>query len=85
MRVPYRQATENMNTRISEPDAVIGQVTETYCCPPVPVHYGAILALGSFNHQEQRVRHAIRQSRNRRQGNNHWKRFPFYYTLLQRT
>lgn len=76
------RALAGMLERIRETDAREGGLTGTYCCGTCSCAFWRTLAVGCFDHPEERQESGMRTLRSCRDGKGRWGRFPFYYTLL---
>jgi hypothetical protein len=76
-----KTATQNMLLRLEKfetKDNVLG----LYCCGSCSVAYWRHVIAGGLNRNEERLLSAMSVLKSYRTGDGHWRRFPFYYTLL---
>jgi hypothetical protein len=75
------RATHGMLQRLRQsesPDSVHG----IYCCGLCSVAYWRHVLVGGLDRNEERLAAGMTALRARRTDDGHWRRFPFYYTLL---
>ena len=82
IRNSLAKATEKMSARLSSPSEPLAGF---YCCGTCSCAYWRHLAVGGFDHSEQRLTAAMKKLKQHRDKNGKWRRFPFYYTLLALT
>ncbi len=76
------KAEQGMIERIYESDEKAHTKTGVYCCGSCSVSLWRNLLAGAYDHQEERLRHGLKELKSCRDGKGSWRRFPFYYTAL---
>jgi len=74
-------ATSSMVKRLAESETE-GRVQGLFCCGTCSAAYWRHTAAGGLDRNEERLTAAIRVLSEHRAGDCHWRRFPFYYTVL---
>jgi len=77
VRTALQRASLGMMTRLGE-----SRQRGMYCCGKCSVALWRHLAVGGLDKAEQRLTAGIKKLKSYRDGQDRWKRFPFYYTLL---
>ncbi len=76
-----RRATEGMLHRLRQTEDS-QKVHGMYCCGLCSVAYWRNVMVGGLDRNEERLAAGMVALRAHRIGDGHWRRFPFYYTLL---
>ncbi len=75
------RATDGMLRRLRQTEDA-GKVHGIYCCGLCSVAYWRHVMVGGLDRNEERLAAAMEALKARRTSDGHWRRFPFYYTLL---
>ena len=75
------RATRGMLRRLRQTENA-GKVHGIYCCGVCSVAYWRHVMVGGLDRNEERLAAAMEALRAHRTSDGHWRRFPFYYTLL---
>jgi len=75
------RATDGMLRRLRQTENA-GKVHGIYCCGLCSVAYWRHVIVGGLDRNEERLAAAMKALKAHRTGDGHWRRFPFYYTLL---
>jgi len=75
------RATDGMLRRLRQTENA-GKVHGIYCCGACSVAYWRHAMVGGLDRNEERLEAAMKALKAHRTSDGHWRRFPFYYTLL---
>lgn len=81
IRQALERAIGGMLRRLSQTEDS-GKVHGMYCCGICSVAYWRNITVGGLDRNEERLTAGMVALRARRTDDGHWRRFPFYYTLL---